>query len=90
MLTQGGTDGETAKLQADVQTVKDLIEQQRAAQGIKKDLPREVDGEISEIIKKMPQTVSNFFLTGAPDELDEVEQFIEWLVSKREKREGGV
>lgn len=90
LLTQGETDEETAKLQADIALVSGLIERERESQGIKKDLPKEVDGEISKIIKKMPQTVSNFFLTGAPDELDEVEQFIEWLVSKREKREGGL
>lgn len=70
------------------ETILQIVES--ADQSIKKDLPKEVDGEISEIIKKMPQTVSNFFLTGAPDELDEVEQFIEWLVSRREKREGGL
>lgn len=38
MLAEGETDEETAKLQADIELVKGLIEKERAEQGIKKDL----------------------------------------------------
>lgn len=45
LLTQGETDEETAKLQADIALVSGLIEQERENQGIKKDL---ADGEVEE------------------------------------------
>lgn len=79
MLTQGETEEETAKLQADVQTVKDLIEQQRAEQGIKKDLPKEVDELTMEDWERQAEKWSDSEITRA----------MQKLLSIQERRQSG-
>lgn len=88
MLTQGGTDEETAKLQADIQTVKDLIEQQRAEQGIKKD-PAGGGALNIEGIERIDPEILHFLLTCASKEMDATKQFVRSLANLREPESEG-
>lgn len=66
MLTQGETDEETAKLQADIALVSGLIEQERENQGIKKDpAGGEVDDGLHGTRREIMEEISDF----SPEEL---------------------